>query len=154
MSKGFGSTFSITQWVCQHLSKQTDYDSCFVSSLAQLSHCAYAIPLTVLLRVFAYTCTSITYYILCNIQAPGTLSWVSFPLVASPTERDQHSDLCVAPGGDSWHIPHFPQKLMQVKYHYCWLRWSWTLMVTACMSSYICLQYISIRECIKFGALN
>ena len=64
MSKGFGSTFSITQQVHQHLSKQTDYSNCFVSSLAQLPHCAYAIPLTVLLQVFAYACTSIMYYIL------------------------------------------------------------------------------------------
>ena len=41
----------------------------------------------------------------------GTLSWASCLLVASPTERDQHSDLCVAPGGDSWHIPYFLQSL-------------------------------------------
>ena len=73
-------------------------EHCFMSSLAQLSYCAYAIPLTVLLQVFAYTCTSITYYILHNIQAPGTLSQVSCLLVASPTERDQHYDLCIAPG--------------------------------------------------------
>ena len=33
------------------------------------------------------------YYILHNIQAPGTLSQVSCLLVASPTERDQHCDL-------------------------------------------------------------
>ena len=62
MSKGFGSTFSITQQVCQHLSKQTDYGNCFVSSLAQLLYYAYAAPLTVLLQGFAYTCTFITYY--------------------------------------------------------------------------------------------
>ena len=36
-----------------------------------------------------YIMCHITYYILCNIQAPGTLSRVSCLLVASPTERDQ-----------------------------------------------------------------
>ena len=60
----------------------------------------------------------------------GTLSQVSCPLVASPTERDQHCDLCVTQGGNLWHIPYFPQKPMQVKYHCCQLRWSWTSMVT------------------------
>ena len=101
-----------------------------MSSLAQLPHCTYAIPFTVLLQVFAYACTSIMYYILCNIQVPGTLSWVSCLLVASPTERDQHCDLCVAPGGDLWHIPYFPQKSRQVKYHCYQLRMSWTSTVT------------------------
>ena len=98
MSKGFGSTFSITQQVHQHLSKQTDYGNHFVSSLAQLPHCTYAIPITVPLQRFAYACTCITYYILHNIQVPGTLSQVSCQLVASPTERDQHCDLCVTQG--------------------------------------------------------
>ena len=53
----------------------------------------------------------ITYYILCNIAVPGTLSQVSCLLVAFPTERDQHCDLCVTPGGDLWHIPYFLQSL-------------------------------------------
>ena len=135
MSKGFGSTFSITQQVCQCLCRQTDYSSCFVSSLAQLCHYTYAIPLTVLLQGFTYTCTSITYYILCNRQVPGTLSQVSCPLVASPTERDQPCDLCVTPGGDLWHILYFLQKPRQVKYHCYWLSMSWTSMVTLDLTS-------------------
>ena len=49
MSKGLGSTFSITQQVHHHFGKQIHYGNCFVSSLAQLPICAYAILLTVLL---------------------------------------------------------------------------------------------------------
>ena len=101
-----------------------------MSSLAQLLYCTYAIPITVPLQGLAYAYTSITYYILHNIQVRGTLSWVCYPLVASPTERDQHSDLCVAPGGDSWHIPYFPQKSRWVKYHCYQLSVSQTSMVT------------------------
>ena len=56
------------------------------------------------------------YYI---AEVPGALSWVSCPLMASPTERDQHCGLCVAPGGDLWHIPYFPQSLDE-----------WSIMVT------------------------
>ena len=64
MSKGLGSTFSITQQVCQHFGKQIHYSNYFVSILAQLLHCTYAISLTVLLRVSVYTCTlvHIIYY--------------------------------------------------------------------------------------------
>ena len=57
MGKGLGSTFSITQQVHHHFSKQIHYSNCFVSSLAQLPICAYAILLTVLLRGYTYTCT-------------------------------------------------------------------------------------------------
>ena len=62
-------------------------EHCFVSGLAQLPHCAYAIPLTVPLWGLAYACTCITYYILHNTVVPGTLSQVSCLLVASPTEE-------------------------------------------------------------------
>ena len=85
------------------------------------------------------------YYILHNIQVPGTLSQVSCLLVACPTERDQHCDLCVAPGGDSWHIPFFPKKLTQVKYHCCQLRWSWTLMVTSALAADV------LHQCVDTG---
>ena len=64
MSKGLGSTFSITQQVCQCFSKQICYGNYFVSILAQLLHCTYAISLTVLLQVSVYACTlvCIIYY--------------------------------------------------------------------------------------------
>ena len=39
-------------------------------------------------------------------------------------------DLCIAPGGDLWHISYFPQTSVWVKYHCFWLRWSQTSTVT------------------------
>ena len=111
---------SLSKFVSTSLSRLF-LEHCFVSSLAQLHHCAYVIPLTVPLQGLAYTCMYITYYILCNIAVPGTLSWVSCLLVASPTERDQHYNLCIA-RGRSVVYSLLPAKSRQVKYHCYWLR--------------------------------
>ena len=98
MSKGLGSTFSITQQVHQCLSKQTDYGNCFVSSLAQLLlFCLCNSLYCTIMRTHLHM-YHIMYHILHNIQVPGTLSWVSCLLVASSTERDQLCDLCITPG--------------------------------------------------------
>ena len=41
-------------------------------------------------------------------------------------------DLCVILGGDSWHIPYFPHRLVQVKYHCYQFSMPPTSMVTCC----------------------
>ena len=91
-----------------------------MSSLAQLLHCAYAIPLTVLLQGLDYACTSIIYYKLHRASAQELQ--VKSPvhphsLVVSPTERDQSVTFAL-PWGRLVAYSLLPAKTStQVKYH-------------------------------------
>ena len=132
MSKGLGSTFSVTQQVHQHLSKHTISrtllceQSCLASSLClwnsyyctimRIGLCMYIVSHTI---YYAIYCSSTRNSKSSLLSAGGISYW----------ERSA-CDLCVAPGGDSWHIPYFLQKSRQVKYHCYWIRWSWISIVT------------------------
>ena len=63
-------------------------------------------------------------------KCSGTLSQVSCPLVASPTERDQPVTFALPQGGFVAYSLLPTKTSVQVKYHYYWLGQSWTSTVT------------------------
>ena len=64
-----------------------------------------------------------SYHVLYIMQYTSARNSKSSLLSAGGISHWERSacDLCVAPGGDSWHIPYFPHQSRWVKYHSYWL---------------------------------
>ena len=119
MSKGLGSTFSITQQICQCFGKQIHYGNCFVSILAQLLH-----SLMQYLLLYYYmdsiTHVSVLHTINYTGQAPRDSK---SSLLSAPTcwwyllLREINCDLWVIPGETHGIFPISHKDLCRRKHH-------------------------------------